>query len=116
MSRSGPSFGLARPTSLRENHLTPAQTPPIAPIRDQAGNLTYRYDQTLTCYQYALRVTRSLLRFAFYLLNERFDLVNQRRQIGPTKTHLWRRNTVMFDVRGNVFVVGWNDALMETAH
>lgn len=34
-----------------------------------------------------------------------FYLSNQYGQVGSSETHFWRRNTVMFDVRGDMFMM-----------
>ena len=40
------------------------------------------------------------------LLDQFFDFLNHRRQVGLNETHVGRWNTLMFDVGRNVFMVG----------
>lgn len=43
---------------------------------------------------------------ALCIMHEAFQLANQNREIRLVKMHVWCRNTVMFHVRGDVFVMG----------
>jgi len=49
---------------------------------------------------------KDLLGFAFDLFDEGLNLVNQYRQIRLTEAHLRRWEAVMFDIWGDVFVMG----------
>lgn len=40
-----------------------------------------------------------------FQIDETFNFPNERFQVGSGKTHLWRRDTMVFDVRWNVLVV-----------